>query len=587
MVSNLRQIALLLFILLCTSTAMADQDTLEVHVDRTTLHENQTLTLTVQGEMPFSMDLDMLFNIGDMELPSPEEDALKENFDILGKHQKYNLRSVNGDATAIITWIYELAPKKAGTLEIPALSFRDATSQPLTVEVKPGDAPAADGSARPAFIEVTTDKQDVYVQEQLILTVRLYYRGNLVRGDLSQPTQDDAIVESMGEQQEYARVRDNVRYRVVERRYVIYPQSPGTLTIDGISFNGQSRADTGQLNFLRDKADPLHIPVKPIPDSFTGKTWLPASSLELTDDWSDQSSTLEAGKSVTRSLQLSALGLLGSALPPIDVDYPDAVRSYPDKPELKSNVDSRTVTASRTQNTALVAVQPGQITLPEIRIPWWDTVNDRQRVAVIPARTLTISDSAGAVAPKPAQNQPAATQEATAASARDETDKNQAASVAAEPADHTWLWLAVALGTGWALTVLFWWLNRRRSDDPELTTTPHDANEAALFADLEKAARAGDAQTLTLLPRWARQRFAKAYLRSVADVTRFSGDSVLTEELERLQARLYSNKGSDQPWVPDTLVRQLHALRDRREASTTDGLAPLYPANLNARGAQT
>ncbi|WP_148862370.1 BatD family protein [Marinobacter fonticola] len=582
MVIHVRQLILLILALLFTATVPAADDRLEVHVDRTQLHENQTLTMTVTGEMPFSMDLDMLFNLGEMELPSPEEAALEGNFEILGKHQKYSLRSVNGDARAIITWIYELAPKQTGTLEIPSLKFRDARSQPISVDVLAGQAPAADDDAPMALVEVETDKSDVYVQEQLVLTVRLFYRGNLIRGDLSQPSHKDALIEAMGEQQEYVRVRNNARYRVVERRYVIYPQNPGTLDIGSISFNGQARSDNGQLNFLRDQSAPIQVPVKNVPADFTGDTWLPAASLELSEAWSDRSTQIQAGKSITRTLQLNALGLLGSALPPLEAKYSDAVRSYPDKPEMESSVDRRTVTSSRTESTALVAVQPGEITLPELRIPWWDTVNDRQRVATLPARTLTITDSNAASATPPAQEpgQPEQTQPPATDNNRPETPADPA------PMDRTWLWLAVALGTGWALTVLFWWLNRKREADPEDASSASDPTESVLFADLESNARAGSAQTLSLLPRWARQRFANRHLRSLSDVVRFSDDNELEAELERLQARLYGEGGDHERWSPEKLVQRLQVLRERRGTTRQSHLAPLYPNGLRSPDAK-
>ena len=42
----------------------------------------------------------------------------------------------------------------------------------------------------------SADKDEVYVQEQLILTVRLFFRGNLIRGELSEPTHPHVIIES-------------------------------------------------------------------------------------------------------------------------------------------------------------------------------------------------------------------------------------------------------------------------------------------------------------------------------------------------------------------------------------------------------
>lgn len=571
--------------LMVTANALAAEQ-LDVQVDRTTLHENQTLTMTVTGKMPFTMDLDTLFNLNDLQLPEPEIKALQKDFEIVGSHQKYSLNSVNGDATATITWTYQLVPKKAGTLTIPSLNFRDAKSNPLSITVRPGSAPPPDGTAPPAFVEVTTDKSDAYVQEQLILTVQLYYQGNLIRGDLAQPEQDDAIIEPMGEQKEFSRIHSNAKYHVVERKYVIYPQTAGTLHIKGIAFNGQARGADGQLNFLRDNSAPLDIPVKAIPASFTGKTWLPASSLELSESWSNPAQSIAAGKSITRTVKLNALGLLGSALPPLDLQYPDAVRSYPDSPELDSSVDSRTVTSARTQSTALVAVTPGKITLPEIRVPWWDTVNDQERVAVIPEQTLTITPGKGA---------PAAVPPATSGQTGTGTPTSPADKAAPTPvtndsqSENLWLWLSLILATGWALTVLFWWLNRQyRQDAVTADVRPRQNNgEAALFTKLENAVNAGSDDALTLMPQWARVRFGSRQFNSAGDVARFSGDDGLEAALNDLQRHLYAKEASATPWNGRTLIESLRALREQTHKETEDGaLAPLYPQALHSASPQ-
>ncbi|MGP4844898.1 BatD family protein [Marinobacter sp. 1Y8] len=584
LISIFRHIALIVGLVLAANALAAEK--LDVQVDRTTLHENQTLTMTVTGEMPFTMDLDTLFNLNDLQLPEPEIKALQKDFEIVGSHQKYSLNSVNGDATATITWTYQLVPKKAGTLTIPSLNFRDAQSSPLSITVRPGAAPPPDGTAPPAFVEVTTDKSDVYVQEQLILTVQLYYQGNLIRGDLAQPEQDDAIIEPMGEQKEFSRIHSNANYHVVERKYVIYPQTAGTLHIKGIAFNGQARGADGRLNFLRDTSAPLDIPVKDIPASFTGKTWLPASSLELNETWSDPAQSIAAGKSITRTIKLSALGLLGSALPPLEMQYPDAVRSYPDSPELDSSVDSRTVTSARTQSTALVAVTPGQITLPETRVPWWDTVNDQERVAVIPEQTLTITPGKGA----PAAIPPVKPDQAGTTTPSSPADKAPQTPVMNDSkSGNVWLWLSLILATGWALTVLFWWLNRKnRQNTVTVGEQPRQNNgEVALFKKLESAVDAGSNEVLTLMPQWAGARFDGHTFRSAADVARFSGDNDLEAALNDLQRHLYAKDAATTPWDGNNLKEKLKGLREQSQKKTEDdSLAPLYPQALHSASAQ-
>lgn len=574
----------LLLMLLQPATAHA-QDTLDAQVDRKTMHEDQTLTLTVTGKMPVSINLDMMFNLNDLELPSPDIEPLKKDFKILGNHQKYSVRSVNGDTTAIITWTYELAPQTTGTLTIPPLTFKNSTSEPVNVEVESGHAPKATGTVSPAFVEVSADKSDAYVQEQVIVTVKLFYRGNLIRGDLSEPDPGDAIMETMGEQKEYARVRDNTSYRVVERRYALYPQSPGTLELSGIQFKGQARDASNQLKFLRDQADTLRIPIKDIPDSFTGDTWLPAASLELSQSWSDKAKTLKTGQSIERTIKLNALGLLASALPPMKIQYPEnKLRSYPDQPDMDSTVNNRTVTSTRAQSTSLVAVKPGNVQLSEIRVPWWDTVNDRQRVAVIPAQTFTITGKGTNVA------QPAAPANGTGGDSGGTpnpppqptgSDDNSGSTTPTDSGISIWFWVALVLGLGWSVSFLIWW--RKRGGSQSLTAAPRNAREDGLFQELISHAASGDSATLDLLPRWARLRFDRSDLHSVSDVLSFRNDPKLNNAIHELQQRLFASKSSTETWSGGLLIERLKALREKTATQSNAGLNPLYPEGLGAR----
>src|SRR5699024_3818088 len=151
------------------------------------------------------------------------------DFDILARNQHYSVQTVNGEMTGEITWTYQLAPKKTGKLTIPPLPFKDSTSKPVTIDVISGTPPdegASGQASRRGFIELSADKDELYVQEQLVLTIRLFFNGNLIRGELSEPEAPDAIVEPLGKQREFSRYRDGVRYRVVERKYALFPQQP-------------------------------------------------------------------------------------------------------------------------------------------------------------------------------------------------------------------------------------------------------------------------------------------------------------------------------------------------------------------------
>src|SRR5690606_918615 len=276
-------------------------------------------------------------------------------------------QTVNNEMVGEITWTYQLAPTRTGTLTIPELTFKDSTSAPVTIEVVSGTPPDQPAASRDSFIELSADKADMYVQEQLVLTVQLYFTGNLIRGELSDPEHPDAIIEGLGKQREFTTQRDGTRYRVVERRYAIFPQTPGELRLPAIRFEGQVRDAPGQLRFLRD-----------------GQPWLPATSLALAEDGLPSSAELAAGSNLNRKITLRASGLPSEALPPLPVTYPTAIRHYPEQPERNTEATPDGLVSTLQQVSALVPVNAGKITLPAVRIPWWNTRTDQLEEAVLP-----------------------------------------------------------------------------------------------------------------------------------------------------------------------------------------------------------
>ena len=571
-----RLIIVLTLLFMTTAQALA-ADALRVEPDRTSLHENETLTLTVTGDMALTINFDILFNLGSLDLPAPNIDKLEKNFKILSREQKYSIRTVNGETRATITWTYQLAPLKTGTLTIPSLTFNNASSKPIDITVQPGDAPTGSKAARDAFIELSTDKDSVYVQEQLVLTVKLFFTGNLIRGDLSEPTNPDAIIETMGKQQEYSRYRDGQRYQVVERRYAIYPQKAGKLTLDPIKFEGQSRTSQGQLRFLKDHAQLFDVPVKAPPASFTGDTWLPAAKLTLSESGVSGQTRMTVGESLTRTINMTAQGLRAEVLPPLKPAVPDGLKSYPETPETSTDIGNDTVVGKLSQTTALVGLQPGTVTLPEIRIPWWNTTTDKQEVAVIPARTLTVA-AAGNQTVKP----PAPATPTTDKPSSTPAPPQKANDLTGAPGYGVWPWVSGILALGWLGTLLLWYLRRKSpSANPEPMPNPH---EAARFQALCQAAREGSADTLTRLPEWFRARHPNRPVNSVSDVLHWARRPELRAELNRLQARLFGSAADQDPagWQGDTLVRELEHLRALATDDQEDNaLPPLYGDRLN------
>ena len=566
-------------LMILASQASAQSGQLVVEPDRTRLYEGEVLTLTVKGSMKLEVNLSNLFDFDLSQLPAPDIGKVEPDFEILAQNQRYSIRTINNEMVGEITWTYQLAPTRTGTLTIPALSFKGAQSEPIDIDVVSGSPPGQPAASRDSFIELSADKAEVYVQEQLTLTVKLFFTGNLIRGELSEPEHPDAIIEPLGKQREYARFRDGVRYRVVERRYAVFPQKAGDLTLPPIRFEGQARDAAGKLTFLRDREEFYTVPVKPVPASFTGDTWLPASDLTLADSGLPDALAVATGDDLTRKLVLQAQGLPSEALPPIPTDTPEGLRAYPDQPERATSVTPEGLHATLTQTVALVPIQAGELTLPEIRIPWWDTDTDSQKVAVLPARTLTVTGNAGAnavSAEAPAPSAPAG--HADGSSSSGPTDGAAAG---------FWPWLSLALAVAWFGTLIAWrWHLRRLRPKAEHRDVGDNEQEAALYEALVLAARKGSPSTPHLLTRWVRARHPDQRLRTLSDVLGFLDNETLNREIEALQRSHFatpSEQSGNDSGDRQVLLRTLDALRRQRPTrDQAETLPPLYPDGLSA-----
>ena len=569
-----------LFYLLLLIAGPLSANELTAEPDRDQLYEGEVLTLTVKGSMNIELNLSNLFNFDLSQLPSPDIEQVEPDFEILARNQRYSVQTVNGDMVGEITWTYQLAPTRTGTLTIPALKFKDASSKPVTIEVVSGTPPDQPAANRDSFVELSADKAEVYVQEQLVLTVQLYFSGNLIRGELSDPQHPDAIIESLGKQREFTTQRGGKRYRVVERRYAIFPQTPGELELPPIRFEGQVREPNGALRFLRDSQQLYPVQVKPVPASYPAdKPWLPADNLALAENGLPDTETLTAGSNLTRNIVMQAAGLPSEALPPLTVDYPGALRHYPEQPRRSTEPTPDGLESTLQLEAALVPVHSGEITIPEVRVPWWNTQTDQLEEAVLPARSYQIEG--GSVAATPVTNDPSQPESTTGQVPETNPDSDADGS-------SPWLWTTLLFGVLWLITVALWWFSRKNTAGSRANDTAAiNGNEKDRFNQLTTAIQSGAPETPVLLVRWARERFPDTHFNDSSDVVRYSHSQNLDDALRAFQASLYAPRAQDtaraDKAVRNNLAKAVIELRQgdvRKEDQ--NGLAPLYPAGLSS-----
>lgn len=377
--------SLLTGLLLVSQYATAND--LKASVDRNRLTQNETVTLSLRTP-------------GLQLTGEPDLSELYQDFEILAQQVRTNIQIINGENQSERLWEISLLPKRSGTLIIPEISLGNLKSQPITLEVQP--PPQNTNATADIFLHSEIDQEDsIYVQQQLIYTLRLYYATSISDHGLTDLELDNVLTVQLGNRKDFEAKIDGRLYNVAEWQFALYPQSSGELVIPPQTFSGrvrlQNRYSLGGLKHIRIQSPEHKITVKPVPDAFPQNAqWLPAKALTLSEKWSGNFAQWQEGTPLTRTLTLNAEGLTAAQLPPIVMSQQPLLRQYPEQPQLEDlplnlNAADASITGTKNLNIALIPTQAGHLLLPKISIPWWNTQTDQLEYASLDSLSLSIS----------------------------------------------------------------------------------------------------------------------------------------------------------------------------------------------------
>lgn len=521
-------------------------------IDRAEVELNESFTLKVTVDTAIDVE--------------PNVDALNEDFYIGTRSQLSNTTIVNGQISRSRTWTYVLMAKRDGVLTIPPVVVAGERSDPIEITVKPVSS-AAPGEAD-IFITAEVDGTESFVQAQVLYTLKVYRAVSTRQPRLSEPEISgvDVLVEQAGDERSYDAILNGKAYNVVERVYALFPQQSGELSVAPVRFEARVLRDgriTGRKVFRSEAVSVNVRPIPPPPADYPNAAWLPAQNVELTEDWSREPDRLPAGEPITRHITVRALGQLSTQIPVIEPTAPDALKLYPDKPELSVSAVSRGILAERGEQYAMIGVAAGTVEIPAVELPWWDIAAAEWKIARLPARSLEILPSADVLPVQPAE--PAATAETE--------------TIIVE--NPLWRRIAEGLAVLWVLTLFGWWWSRRRPAEPvakEPPPVPLHKQQARYLKAARKAALENDAAGVkTALLDWGRLQWPDHSPRSIGIIAdRVSAP--LSNELHRLAASTYGRGGG---WDGKALAAALRSFAIKREeeaATPADVLPPLMPA---------
>ncbi|KRG87395.1 membrane protein [Stenotrophomonas daejeonensis] len=541
---------LLAWLLLCAGTALAQP---RAWLDRDAIDAGDSVTLNIETDQPGA---------------EPDYAPLQADF-ILGERSSgRQVRMANGRVGNIALFGVVLTPRRGGVLAVPALRVGAQVTAPLRLTVQ--DAPVAgrDGNA-PAFVETEVDDPHPYVQQSVGVVVRLYYAAQLASGELDLDTPANASLQRVGNDRSFVREVGGRRYNVVERRFLLVPERSGPLQLAGARFSGRGVGglfgdffgrDNGRLSA---RAPDQVLQVRPLPAA-APQPWLPLKELQLR--YLTRPQAARAGEALTLEVEARAVGATRAQFPDLPVpSLGDAAQVFAEPVQYDERFDGASPQLTLTRRYAIVPRQPGALSVPGIRLRWWDVAAGQERVASLPALELQVAPGSAAAAPPPLAQPPVATPVAG----------GDAVAVAV-PARPSWLWPGLAAGFAllWLATLL-WGLSRRypAAVPAGRGTAPVPGGRHAL-ADLRRALDVG------ALDEVAHILVGMGGVGSVDEVIARLDDPAQRQALERMQRARWGG-GDDLAQVRERLREAFRGGPRWRGAAAPEApvLAPLYPGD--------
>ena len=376
---------------------------------------------------------------------SPDLAPLQKDFDILGTSQSSSIQIINGRRSQSQSWIVSLSPKSKGSLEIPAIHAGSLSSSPVSIDVvDAGSMPQATGASG---IDLSATLKDVhpFLFQETPLVVRIESSAPIKSAELVAPQSSAFELVQRGEDRTSQATRNGRTVNVLERTYMLKAQEKGTIEIPPFVLRGSVEDPSAQRqdpfagfgvrgfpgfpsSLFDDMFDsgkpfavrsaPIKLTVRADPNAGSGQhQWfLPAKNVQLTAQWSPEHPMFKEGEAVTRRVSLLALGASAAQLPDLSFENADGARIYLDDTQTGDDQTAKGTVARKDFLLSVVPTRGGEITLPEIKVNWTDSVSGEAKTATLPSETIkaegTIppANPAATAAPSAAKTSPIASQ---------------------------------------------------------------------------------------------------------------------------------------------------------------------------------
>lgn len=531
---------------------------------------------------------------------SPDLSPLSKDFEVRGTSQSSQVQIINGRRSESKSWIITLSPKHKGELTIPAISAGAVSSEPTILKVVDASEMPKSIGATGISVTATLDADTPYIYQEIPLKIRIETNQSLQEAALVAPEVSDFELTQQGDDVSSQVVRNGQAVNMIERNYLLRPQKSGALTLPpfvlqgavadpnarqdpfaGMGFGSSMMRDFGfgsmfaQGKPFKVRSDAIELTVLANPQADKNGWFLPAKQVKLEAQWSTKNPEFKVGEAVTRQISLLALGARPEQLPELQLDTPSGAKLYLDNSATQVLETTEGSVARRDILVSVVPTTGGDVVLPEIKVQWHDTESKQQRTAVLPAETIHVAGTVGAVAQAPSAQQSASLKPDAAGSLATGAATEVPGLLAYGGQLLPGLLGLTVLGVG---GLMFYRRRQQMIPVKRISSQPVKPEMSAYNAllQLQKAVNSGDAR-----------KSYDAVLRLQRTESVQTIPDELDQQIQQLETHLFREAGGEpagQPWDAQGMKNTLNQMMatyatDANDSRRNGVLPPLYPAS--------
>lgn len=576
-------------VMLIIST-LASAASVTATLDKQVIYENDLVQLTIRTDFPETGQ-------------GPDLSALKRDFDILSQSQNSQFRFNLGTSQSLSFWVISLMPKSTGDFLIPPIKVGNYASEPITLKVKTAQQLLDENGNPPVIIDLEVSQTEPYLQQELIVSLKLYSAFALQNANISTPNHPNLVIERLADDQIHYEEVNGTQYQVITREYLAFAQQSGNIEIPPQKISAMINTNRGR-RLIKAQSKAINLNVLPIPASYPSDDWLPATKVSLLNTLSP-TSEVKVGDTLIWQIDAFANGALAEQMPAFSFASTRYYKLYPQPTNLNNRKTDTGIIGEQSIQIEVVPTIPGKLELPEVEIVFWNTqTRQLERTYAVPPSvevtgmaltdlsnngqaTKLLAPQTGSVAPislaKPKEKE----SEETSSTDR-QADPTEASTMTV---NQGWsiksiiLWILAIVAISTLMSAIFLMLKKRKEvnkteDVPTLQVFAplNTQDEKSAYQELIQACQNNDLKTLRGRSlEWARHRWGEDKINGLDDIKRLSESSTLSQLLMEAELIMYSDTAATD-WDGSDLADALEEFYSGEvKPSQSSQLKTLYP----------